>query len=186
MTSFNLLARILDDNKLIGSNYIDWKRNLTLVLTASRVYWILTTNEPEEPSADAPQNVRERRQKWSEDNEMAKCYILSSMSNVLQQQYIGMRTSSEIMINLKELFGEQHCAARLIAIKGLVSTKMVEGTPVRDHMLKMMGFLNELDILGAIIDAETQVDIVLASLPGSFKEFVNVQGRWQPKRGGGG
>ncbi|XP_077232489.1 uncharacterized protein LOC143869816 [Tasmannia lanceolata] len=49
---------------------------------------------------------------------------------------------------------------------------MVDGTPVRDHMLKMMGFLNELDILGAIIDAETQVDIVLASLLGSFKEFV--------------
>ncbi|XP_077226464.1 uncharacterized protein LOC143888957 [Tasmannia lanceolata] len=93
------------------------------------------------------------------------------MSNVLQQ-HIGMVTAAEIMLNLKELFEENNRTARLIAIKGLVSTKMIEGTPVRDHMLKMMDFLNELDILGDIIDAETQIDIVLSSLPGSFKEFV--------------
>ncbi|XP_077223435.1 uncharacterized protein LOC143857048 [Tasmannia lanceolata] len=41
---------------------------------------------------------------------------------------------------------------------------MVEGTLVRDHMLKMMGYLNELDILGAIMDAETQIDIVMSFL----------------------
>ncbi|XP_077223390.1 uncharacterized protein LOC143856998 [Tasmannia lanceolata] len=143
-----------------------------LVLTAAKVYWVLTTAKHEEPTVDAPQAEWDRRQKWTDDNEMAKCYILGSMSNVLQQQHVGMATSTEIMPNLKELFGEQNRTARLIAIKGLVSTKMVEGTPVRDHKLKMMGFLNELDILGAIMDAETQIDIVLASLPGSFNEFV--------------
>ncbi|XP_077232533.1 uncharacterized protein LOC143869859 [Tasmannia lanceolata] len=70
------------------------------------------------------------------------------------------------------MFGEQHRTARLLAIRGLISTKMVEGTPVRDHMLKMMRYINELDILRAIMDAETQIDIVLSSLCGSFKEFV--------------
>ncbi|XP_077251908.1 uncharacterized protein LOC143891155 [Tasmannia lanceolata] len=103
---------------------------------------------------------------------MAKCYILGSMSNVLQQQHVRMATTAEIMLNLKELFGAQNHTISLIGIKGLVSTKMVEGTPVRDHMLKIMSFLNELDILGAIMDAKTQIDSVLASLPGSFKEFV--------------
>ncbi|XP_077221631.1 uncharacterized protein LOC143855399 [Tasmannia lanceolata] len=126
-----------------------------LVLTAAKVYWVLTTAEPEEPTVDAPPAERGMRQKWTDDNEMAKCYILGSMSNVLQQQHVGMATATEIMLNLKELFGEQNRTARLIAIKGHVSTKMVEGTKVRDHMLKMMGFLNELDILGAIMDAET-------------------------------
>ncbi|XP_077249427.1 uncharacterized protein LOC143888978 [Tasmannia lanceolata] len=168
MASFNPLAKILDDNKLTGPNYVDWRRNLILVLTAAKVYWILTTGEPELPGPDAPQAERDRKQKWLDDNELAKCYIIGSMSNVLQQQHVGMAVASDIMLNLKEMFGEHSRSARMIAIKGLVSTKMVEGTPVRDHVLKMMGFLNELDVLGAIMDAETHVDIVLSSLSSSF------------------
>ncbi|XP_077225026.1 uncharacterized protein LOC143858254 [Tasmannia lanceolata] len=88
------------------------------------------------------------------------------MSNVLQQQHVRMASSMDIMYNLREMFGQQ------IAIKGLVSTKMVEGTLVRDHMLKMMGYLNELEVLGAMLDVESQVDMVLASLPPSFNDFV--------------
>ena len=56
-------------------------------------------------------------------------------------------------------------------MKALFNTKMAEGTPVRDHVLKMIAHLNELEILGAEIDGKTQVDIVLMSLPESFKTF---------------
>ena len=42
---------------------------------------------------------------------------------------------------------------------------------MRDHVLKMIDHLNELEILEAEIDRETQVDIVLMSLPESFKSF---------------
>ncbi|XP_077211652.1 uncharacterized protein LOC143846923 [Tasmannia lanceolata] len=93
------------------------------------------------------------------------------MSNVLQQ-HVRMASSMDIIHNLREMFGQQDRSARQIAIKGMVSTKMVEGTPVRDHMLKMMGYLNELEVLGAMLDAESQVDMVLASLPPSFNDFV--------------
>ena len=53
----------------------------------------------------------------------------------------------------------------------LLNTKMAEGTPVRDHILKMNLHLNELEILGAEIDGESQVDIVLMSLSESYKNF---------------
>ena len=48
---------------------------------------------------------------------------------------------------------------------------MAEGTPVQDHVLKMIAHLNELEILGAKIDDESQVDIMLMSLPKSFNNF---------------
>ena len=35
----------------------------------------------------------------------------------------------------------------------------------------MMDSLNELDVLGAEIDAESQIDIILESLPDSFNNF---------------
>ena len=57
-------------------------------------------------------------------------------------------------------------------MRALLNTKMVEGTPVQDHVLKMIAHLNELEILGAEIDGKSQVDIVLMSLPKSFKNFL--------------
>ena len=56
-------------------------------------------------------------------------------------------------------------------MRALLNTKMAEGTPVRDHVLKMTAHLNELEFLGAEIDGESQVDIVLMSLPESYKNF---------------
>ena len=41
-SSFNPLFIILKENKLIGPNYINWKRNLNLVLTAEEYKFILT------------------------------------------------------------------------------------------------------------------------------------------------
>ena len=56
-------------------------------------------------------------------------------------------------------------------MRALLTTKMAEGTPVRDHILQMISHLNELEILGAEIDGESQVDIMLMSLLESFKNF---------------
>ena len=53
----------------------------------------------------------------------------------------------------------------------IINAKMLEGTLVQLHVLKMISFLNELETLGANIDAQTQVDMILNSLPQSFAQF---------------
>ena len=40
-SSFNPLSVVLKENKLIGPNYIDWKRNLNLILTAKEYKFVL-------------------------------------------------------------------------------------------------------------------------------------------------
>ena len=102
---------------------------------------------------------------------MTRCYILASMSNILQHQHENMATAYDMMMNLKEMLGEQNRAGRQVAMRALLNTNMAKGTPVRDRVLKMIVHLNRLEILGAKIDSESQVDIVLMSLPGSFKNF---------------
>ena len=57
-------------------------------------------------------------------------------------------------------------------MKELMNTNMEEVTSFRDHVLEMMSHLNEVEILGADIDGETQVDIVLQSLSESFMQFL--------------
>ena len=47
--SFNPLFVILKENKLTGPNYIDWKRNLNLVLTTEGYKFLLTDGCPPKP-----------------------------------------------------------------------------------------------------------------------------------------
>ena len=54
MTSFSLLVTILNQNKLTGSNYVDWKINLDIVLTTEEHKYVLTQPCPSFPSLDAP------------------------------------------------------------------------------------------------------------------------------------
>ena len=84
MASFSSLVTILYQNKLIGSKYVDWKRNLDIVLTAEEHKYVLTKPCPSFPSLDAPLEEKQQYDRWQKSNEMAKCYILASISNVLQ------------------------------------------------------------------------------------------------------
>ena len=56
-------------------------------------------------------------------------------------------------------------------MRALMNMKMVEGTLVREHILKMFGYLNTLEILGGEMDVESQIDIIFESLPDSFNQF---------------
>ncbi|KAH0734394.1 hypothetical protein KY285_010101 [Solanum tuberosum] len=54
--------------------------------------------------------------------------------------------------------------SRLACMRSLMNTKMVEGTHVRDHVLKMIGILNELEVLVAEIDNDSQIEMTLQSV----------------------
>ena len=112
MTSFSPLVTILNQNKLTGSNYVNWKRNLDIVLTAEEHKYVLTQPCPSFPLLDAPLEEKQRYDRWQKSNEMAKCYILASNSNVLQHQIKDVELTSDIMLSLKEMFGEQGRFAR--------------------------------------------------------------------------
>ena len=56
-------------------------------------------------------------------------------------------------------------------MRQIYNTKMAEGSSVREHCLTKISNLNTLEVLGADIDGESQADMILRSLPESFKEF---------------
>ena len=56
-------------------------------------------------------------------------------------------------------------------MRQIYNTKTAESTLAREHCLRMISNLNTLEVLGVDIDGESQVDMILQSLPESFKEF---------------
>ncbi|KAK8534686.1 hypothetical protein V6N12_057330 [Hibiscus sabdariffa] len=49
---------------------------------------------------------------------------------------------------------------------------MIEGSPVEAHVIKMMGYIETLEKLGFSLKDELATDLILQSLPESFKPFV--------------
>ena len=80
--AFNLLVVILKENKLNGTNYIDWKRNLDIVLTAKDYKFVLIDLCPPKPHEGATEQEAKPYEKWVKADETSQCYILASMSNI--------------------------------------------------------------------------------------------------------
>ena len=64
MSAFCPLPTILTQNKLTGNNYVDWKRNLDIVLTVEDDIYVLSTPCPPEPPANAATAVKREFDKW--------------------------------------------------------------------------------------------------------------------------
>ena len=48
---------------------------------------------------------------------------------------------------------------------------MEEGTKVRNHVLKMMDYLNEVEIHGVQVNDKTKINMVIEYLPDTFNKF---------------
>ena len=103
---------------------MDWKRNLHIVLAAEKIRYVLTDPNPKAPLEDASEDEKKAYEAWKARDEYAKCIILESMGNVLQQQHVGMDTASAIMYNLADMFANQGRQARLEAMRKLMNLRM--------------------------------------------------------------
>ena len=70
------LRSILEKDKLSGTNFLDWFRNLRIVLTQERKLYVLETPCPEEPPASAPRADRTAYEKHFNDAVDVACLML--------------------------------------------------------------------------------------------------------------
>ncbi|XP_031259754.1 uncharacterized protein LOC116117888 [Pistacia vera] len=93
--------------------------------------------------------------------------IIASLTPNLQEQHENLDASS-IITNLKKLFQKRARHERYEVSKALYRCRMAEGVIVGPHVVKMVGYIQRLETLGFIMDAELSIDLVWQSLPDSF------------------
>ena len=169
--ALNPLSTILTQNKLDGDNYVDQKCNLDIVLMPDKHKWVLTTPCPDEPTAKSINDQIAEYNRWKASDEMAKCYMLGSMNNILQQQHRSMETTVNIMFSINEIFTYLRRHAKQEAITSFMNLLQSKGTPIREHMMKVIAYLNEVEMLSAKIDVDTQISMVMSTLFDSFNQF---------------
>lgn len=107
MAHRNPLSNILETNHLIGPNYLDWLRNLKIVLNSESITYALQSPLPNAPTEAATQQEKDAYQKRMDDNLMTRCYMMVSLSLELKKQYESMGSAPEIFIHIQELYGKE-------------------------------------------------------------------------------
>ena len=167
-TSIFTLRSVLEKEKLNGTNFLNWSRNLRIVLKQERKMYVLDNEIPNEPPARAE---RDAYSKHLNDSMDVTCLMLTTMNSEVQKQFEEME-AFDMVVHLKGMFHEQARQERFSTTKALHACKMTPGTSVSAHVLKMKGLIDQLDKLGAPISHELATDLILGSLPESYDQFV--------------
>ncbi|KAK9025004.1 hypothetical protein V6N11_064905 [Hibiscus sabdariffa] len=165
------LRSLLEKEKLNGINFLDWFRNLRIVLKQERKEYVIEEAVPNDPGPNASRADKDKFKKHMDDMVDFGCLMLATMTPELQKQHENM-VAYEMIQNLKEIYEGQARQERYETSKALFQCKMSEGSPVGAHVIKIMGYIQMLEKLGFALNDELAIDVILQSLSDSFNQFV--------------
>ena len=84
------LRSILEKDKLNGTKFLDWYRNLRIVLKQEKREYILDQPVPDEPAANAPKAQKDAYSKHLNDSIDVTYLKLGCMDSNLQKQLMEM------------------------------------------------------------------------------------------------
>ncbi|KAJ9538483.1 hypothetical protein OSB04_031216 [Centaurea solstitialis] len=165
------LRSILEKDKLTEANFLDWERNLMIVLRHERKWYVLEEPLGEAPPANATATVRNVYRKHSDDLLDVGCLMLATMSPDLQTGPINTN-AYDMIRQLRDMFQMQACTERYDATRALNACKMAKGTSVSDHVMKMKRHIYHLERFGHPVPLQLAPDTILNSLSKDYKQFV--------------
>ena len=98
------------------------------------------------PPSNAPRAQKDAYEKHLNDSMDVTCLMLATMVPDLQKQFEAME-AFDMMRHLKEMFQEQTRQKKFLTMKALNECKMTHGTSRSAHVLKMKGYLGQLERL---------------------------------------
>ena len=175
-------ASVLENNKLDGTNFNDWYRTLRIILKAQKKEYVLDAPLGDPPAETAPVNARRAFEKHQNDSIEVSCLMLVTMSPDLQRKLEDV-TAYEMIQQLKVMYEEAPRVEKSRLAKELFNMKLAEGQPVRPHVQRMIGLIEQLEKLGYVLPLDAQTDHILFSLPPSYNMFMmnyNMAGEPKP------
>ncbi len=100
------LRSLLDNNKLVGNNFISWRRNIRIILRAERIGFTVEQPFPQPLPDNATLDQLNEREQHVRCYEQAQCIMLGSIVDDLQKQCENMN-SYDMMQHLQTLFEGQ-------------------------------------------------------------------------------
>jgi hypothetical protein len=160
---------LLDKEKLNEHNFLDWERNLGIVLRMEGKQHVLETPIPVLDDNSTKEEIDEERS-VRKKAEPVTCLMLATMEPTLQEQFIDMDAYS-MMRQLREMFQKQSRLERFETSKAIMDMRLEKGKPVGPHVRQMIRLMGKLAKLGFPYSQQTATDTILHSLHSGFNQF---------------
>ncbi|VFQ86183.1 unnamed protein product [Cuscuta campestris] len=145
--------------------------NLKIVLECEKKLYVLTSEPPKAPEANARAVEITSYKKYEDDARDVRCLMLATMTPELQRLHKDME-AHPMMTRLKGLYQGQARHERFKISTTLFSSKLATGNPVGPHVLKMIGQIEALEKLDAPLHPMLATDLILGSLPAEYSQTV--------------
>ncbi|PWA57417.1 zinc finger, CCHC-type [Artemisia annua] len=165
------IKSILEKEKLNGNNFLDWYRNLRIVLRAEQKFYHLEEALPEAPAANASAAVRNAYTRRCNEQQEVACLMLTSMIPELQKNLENL-AAFDMLRELKVMFEQQAEQELFDTVKSFHAYKQEEGQSVSSYVMKMKSYLDQMDRLGYPMPQILGVSMILTSLSKDYDQFV--------------
>lgn len=163
------MSNLYQIQKLNDNNYGSWNVQMRLVLVQSELWPYVANGMPASLMNDTPEMAN-----WVTKEAMAIGRILLSIEPTQFWYVKNCTTASEVWIRLKCVHRPMGPAQKLKAVNKLFEFKMKEGSRLTEHISAVNTLVENVRSVGVSISEELATCILLASLPSSFENAINV------------
>jgi hypothetical protein len=151
---------LLEEEKLNEVNFIDWYRNLRIVLKKEKTEYVIMESYLNDLPVNATAAYYRAYEKRCDDTLNMSCHMLATMSSDLQKQYEHANAYTMIQV-LHGIFENQEMAERYNISKALFVCKLAENSLVSSHVIKILGYIETLDKLGSELKDDLTTNMIL-------------------------
>ncbi|GJT70449.1 retrotransposon protein, putative, ty1-copia subclass [Tanacetum coccineum] len=165
-----------EKQKLTGPNFIDWYRQLRIVLLVEDKLDYLEQPIPPAPvPTQAGQQVAPEalaaHNAWVKGSKEIVGLMLMTMEPDIQQNLENL-SAYDMLQELKTLFAQQAKQELLQTVRNFHFCKQEEGQSVSSYVLKMKSYIHNLERLGHPVSLNLGESLILISLRKEFDRFV--------------
>ncbi|GJZ63978.1 RNA-directed DNA polymerase, eukaryota, reverse transcriptase zinc-binding domain protein [Tanacetum coccineum] len=168
---YSAFRSMSERENLSGNNFNDWFRQLKLVLRVEKKMFVIEQPLPAAPAADSEAQVLSQwNAVYDAYNEVA-CLILGSMTPEIHRQFKNS-APYDMIKELKSMFEKQARVERFDLIHTFYACKQEDGKLVTEYVLKMKGYLEQLERLGYVLPQDLSVGLIFNGLISDFAGFL--------------
>ncbi|GKC36911.1 zinc finger, CCHC-type containing protein [Tanacetum coccineum] len=165
-----------EKQKLTGPNFIDWYRQLRIVLSIED-----KLNYPEQPLPLAPvapegqqvsPEIITTHNAWIKGSKEIAGILLMTMDSEIQRNLENLH-ANDMLKELKTLFAQQVEQELLQTTRDFHSCKQEEWQSISSYVLKMKGYIDNLERLGYPVILGLGVSLILIGLRKEFDGFIH-------------
>ncbi|GKA30113.1 hypothetical protein Tco_0716358 [Tanacetum coccineum] len=171
----SLFRSLFKKQKLTGNNFMEWYRNLWIVLsTEDKLPFleqpILTLPVPPKGQANPPDVVTTHQAWVKAQKEIARLMLMTIDPDI--QKNLEHLSAYDMLKELKMLYVQQADQELLQTVREFHVCKQEEGQSLSSYVLKIKSYIDNLKRLGHAMTQNLYVSLILVSLRKEYDSFV--------------